>query len=131
MASSYQGGVSLKIDARTGFVAVTTGAEYGAEEAQNVASDMAYYAQQNKTFVQAFIPELKGDKTAKLKTVNGNDFVVSGYTGETIEKLLKTHTPRILVKFAGRAPMPYLAFFAKSEVKPTLAKKPIFLGRRS
>ena len=133
MASSYQGGVALKIDAKTGFVAVATGSDYGAEEVEIIASDMAYFAAQNKTFVQAFIPETKGDKVVKIGLRSGGEFAVSGFKPATIEKLLTTHTPRILVKFAGRAPMPYLAFFKKADDKPAIEKKKesSFLGRRS
>ena len=129
MASSYQGGVSLKIDAKTGFMAIATGADYGAEEAEMIASDMAYYAAQEKTLVQAFIPDTKGDKVVKIKLKSGNDFAISGFKPAMIEKLLITHTPRILVKFAGKAPMPYMAFFAKTGSTATENKTPF--GRRS
>lgn len=133
MASVFQGGVALKIDAKTGFVAVSVGADYGAEEVETIASDMAYFAAQNKTFVQAFIPETKGDKVVKIGLRNGGEFAVSGFKPATIEKLLTTHTPRILVNFAGRAPMPFLAFFKKEDAKPVVAGKKAspFLGRRS
>jgi len=127
MAKIYLGGVSLKIDAKTGFMAIGTGADYGAEEAELIASDLAYYAGQEKTLVQAFVPDAKADKVTKIKLKSGNDFAISGFKPVTIEKLLISHTPRILVNFAGRAPMPYLAFFAKTGIVET--KSPF--GRRS
>ena len=94
MASSYQGGVSLKIDAKTGFMAIATGADYGAEEAEMIASDMAYYAAQEKTLVQAFIPDTKGDKVVKIKLKSGNDFAISGFKPAMIEKLFLILGPR-------------------------------------
>jgi len=128
MAKLYLGGVSLKINAKTGFMAIGTGADYGAEEAELIASDMAYYAGQEETLVQAFAPDAKADKVAKIKLKSGKDFAFSGFKPATIEKLLITHTPRILVNFAGKAPMPYLAFFAKTD--SNMGTKSPF-GRRS
>jgi len=127
MAKLYLGGVSLKLNAKTGFMAIGTGADYGAEEAELIASDSAYYAGQEETLVQAFAPDVKADKVAKIKLKSGKDFAISGFKPATIEKLLITHTPRILVNFAGKAPMPYLAFFAKDARTET--KSPF--GRRS
>lgn len=129
MASSYQGGVALKINAKTDFIEITRGEIFGSDEIEAIAANLVAHAKAQKKHISAWVKDGKGDVTVKIATKSGGEFSAMGFKPATIEKLMATHSPRILVKFAGKSPMPYLAFFPKSPEKTATVKQISILGR--
>lgn len=132
MATMFKGGVALKIDAKSGFISVVRGSDYASEETTALLADAISHATEVKTFIQAFIPETKPDKAV---VVTDKGFKVTGFKASTIAELSKTKKPVVLCHFAGRTPIPFLAFFDKDDKPSASATKPkaksATLARRS
>ncbi len=129
MSKSFQGRVTFTQNQKTGFlqVAVAKASDdfaFDATDGLAIARNLIGNAKAMKVLIQAFVPDLKADKVVKIPKKSGSgDYLISGYKPETIEKLLATTQPLVLVSFtAYGAPMPYMAFLSAKEEKSSKPK---------